>query len=88
MILPLISSAERVIYVEEGIKNGGFSMICSALLREKYGIGADIAISIRAIDASFGVPEERCNLYEYLGFAPHQLASEIKSLKSSVKIRK
>lgn len=87
-ISKLLYGAKSVLFVEEGIKNGGFSMICSALLREKYGIGADIAISIRAIDASFGVPEERCNLYEYLGFAPHQLASEIKSLKSSVKIRK
>ncbi len=87
-IAELIRGASSVLFVEEGIKNGGFSMICTALLREKYNEFNEINISIRAIDSSFAIPDQRCDLYDHLGFSAKGLAEEMKSLNDSVKIRK
>lgn len=84
----LLRGARSVLFVEEGIKNGGFAMISSSLLREKYDACNDMNIAIRAIDSSFAIPDKRCDLYDYLGFSSEKLAEEIKTLNSSVKIRK
>ena len=81
-ISSLLKGAKSVLFVEEGIKNGGFSMICSNAFYEKNTIGCDTKIAIRAIDDNFANPDKKCDIYEYLGFSPIQLAEEIKGLQA------
>lgn len=76
-ILPLISSSERVIYVEEGIKNGGAAMIFADTLRT-FGLSPDsIGFDIIAIDDNFASPEYECDLYDYVGLSPEKIAEKI-----------
>ncbi|MBE6537536.1 MAG: 1-deoxy-D-xylulose-5-phosphate synthase [Ruminococcaceae bacterium] len=75
-----IKGAKKVLFVEEGIKNGGFSMISLELLREKYDFTRNMDFAIRAIDDTFAIPEEKCDIYDYLGFSPEKLAEEIKNI--------
>ena len=80
-IASLIRDAKRVIFVEEGIKNGGFSMISAQLLREKYDFTRDMDIKIKAIDDTFAIPDKICDIYDYLGLSPEKLANEMKDSK-------
>ena len=80
-IADLVNGAKRILFVEEGIKNGGFSMITAAMLREKYEFVSDVLIGIQAIDDNFAIPSEKCDVYEYLGLSAGALAEKIKSIK-------
>ena len=80
-IYSFIKGAKKILFVEEGIKNGGFSMIAENTLREKYDLGCDCDIAIRAIDDNFVIPDKKCDVYEYLGFSPEALSFEIKNIK-------
>ncbi len=78
-IAPLLKSARRVLYVEEGIKNGGAAMITADLLRT---LGVDLSavgFDISAIDDSFASPERECDLYDYVGLSPEKIAEKILS---------
>ena len=77
-IAEYIRKAKKVLFVEEGIKNGGFAMITANLLREKYDYLRDTSISIKAIDDNFAIPDRRCDIYDYLGFSPEKLCEEMK----------
>lgn len=79
-IAELISGAKKVLFVEEGIKNGGFSMIAINLLRQKQDINQNVRFAIRAIDDNFAIPDRKCNIYDYLGFSPEKLSEEIKNI--------
>ena len=80
-IYSFIKGAKKILFVEEGIKNGGFSMIAENALREKYDLGCECDIAIRAIDDNFVIPDKKCDVYEYLGFSPEALSFEIKNIK-------
>ncbi len=67
-IRPYLVGAERVIFVEEGIKNGGAGMILSSLLSEKR-------ITVAAIDDGFEKPSVPCDLYDHLGLSAARLAA-------------
>ena len=67
-------------FVEEGILNGGFSMIVSNAIRLKHTHLSGISIGISAIDDNFATPEEPCDLYDYVGLSPAKLVEKIKSL--------
>jgi deoxyxylulose-5-phosphate synthase len=56
--------ARCVIFIEEGIKNGGFSMIALDSMRQG---GFKLPCFVCAIDDSFAAPEEPCNIYKYVG---------------------
>lgn len=76
-ILPIISNSERVVYVEEGIKNGGAAMIFADTLRT-LGFSPDsVGFDIIAIDDSFASPEYKCDLYDYVGLSPEKIAEKI-----------
>ena len=79
-IAELAKGAKKILFVEEGIKNGGFSMISAELLRNDCGYGSETKIAIRAIDDNFAVPDKKCDIYEYLGFSPESLSEEIKAI--------
>ncbi len=76
-VLPFVMSSERVIYVEEGIKNGGAAMITADTLRT-LGVSLDsVNFDILAIDDSFASPEYECDLYDYVGLSPEKIAEKI-----------
>ena len=77
-ILPLISSAKRVLYAEEGIKNGGAAEITR---EELISHGLDVSTvdyEIAAIEDNFASPTVLCDLYDYVGLSPEKLAEKMK----------
>ncbi len=67
-----IGGAERAVFAEEGIKNGGAAMIIGELLEN------DIKdYRIAAIDDSFASPTEKCELYGYVGLSAEELAEKM-----------
>lgn len=75
-VLPYLSSSKRILFVEEGIKNGGAAMLLSEALSE-LGFQTNGKYRIAAIDDSFAVPDKICDIYEYLGFSPESLAKRL-----------
>lgn len=75
MLLPYIKGAKRVLFAEEGIKNGGAGMIIGDILSSR---GFDRSVyDIAAIDDNFAIPKEKVNLYEYLGIGRKALGERI-----------
>jgi 1-deoxy-D-xylulose-5-phosphate synthase len=77
-ILPYVKDAKSVLFVEEGIKNGGAGMILKSALSE-LGVFVN-NFKIQAIDDSFAMPSEPCDLYEYLDMTPEKLCEKIKKI--------
>ena len=80
LIAELISSAKRVVYVEEGIKYGGAAEITR---EELISLGVDLSCvdyNIAAIDDNFASPTNRCDLYDYVGLSAEKLADKIMNL--------
>lgn len=75
-LLPLLNEEKPLIFLEEGVKNGGASMILSSLLRES---GYKGNIKILAIDGHFAVPETPCDIYAYCKIAKNDLVREIRA---------
>ena len=77
-ILKLISSAKRVVYAEEGIKNGGAAEITR---EELISLGLDTSATeyrIAAIDDNFASPETPCDIYDFVGLSAEKLAKKMK----------
>lgn len=75
-IFPYFAKAKRIVFVEEGIKNGGASEI---LLRELFRLGLkNTQLDIAAIDDNFASPEERCDLYDFVGLSPTKIAEKMR----------
>ena len=76
-LLPILSSAKRVVYAEEGIKNGG----AAEITREELILrGMDMSKTeyrIAAIDDSFASPKNICELYDFIGLSPEKLAEKM-----------
>lgn len=69
----VLEDSERVVFVEEGIKNGGAAMIIGELLQKSIN-----DYRIAAIDDSFASPSEKCELYSYVGLSAEKLAEKMK----------
>ena len=75
--LPYISGARRILFAEEGIKNGGAAMLMREALEQ---LGVDLSAReylISAIDDNFASPTEPCNLYDYVGLSAEKLAEKM-----------
>ena len=73
-IFECIKNAKRIIYVEEGIKNGGAAMITKEMLQEEgFDLGKS-GFDIVAIDDNFVIPEKICDIYDFAGFTAERLA--------------
>ena len=76
---PIISSARRVLFAEEGIKSGG----AAELVREELILrGLDMAkteYTIAAIEDNFASPSQICDLYSYVGLSAEKLAEKMKN---------
>ncbi len=70
-LLPYLNGAKRITFVEEGIENGGASMI----LKDKMQtILCDKQVKTVAIDDNFAIPDKITDLYDYLGMSKEKLA--------------
>lgn len=72
LLSELCNANTRIVYAEEGIKNGGAAMITHRLLCES-GVKFK-SFTIAAIDDSFVIPDTICDIYDYAGLSPEKLA--------------
>ncbi len=68
--------AKKIVFVEEGIKNGGAGMLIASALSD-MGIDLFGRYEILAIEDNFASPSEPCDLYEFLGMSACQIAEKI-----------
>ncbi len=68
-IRPYLQKSQKIVFVEEGIKNGGAGMILSSMLSDTAHI------EIAAIEDSFAKPSSPCDLYDYVGLSAERLAA-------------
>ncbi|MBP3401566.1 MAG: 1-deoxy-D-xylulose-5-phosphate synthase [Clostridia bacterium] len=76
-IADIILKSQRVLYVEEGIKNGGAAEICGDTLRS-LGALKNTDYRILAIDDSFASPESICDLYDFVDLSPERIAEAMR----------
>ncbi len=67
-----IIHGRHVVYVEEGIKNGGAAATVLAMLAERGALSA-CRFEIAAIDDNFLIPDEICDIYDYAGLSASRL---------------
>ncbi len=70
---PVLMNADRVVFVEEGIKNGGAAMIFGEAVRD---VVKDYRIA--AIDDNFASPAQRCELYDFVGLSAEKIKEKMK----------
>ena len=78
-IAEIASGALRLVYVEEGIKNGGAGMVTKTMLSE---LGFDLGktrFDIIAIDDNFAAPDRKCNIYDYVGLSAEKIVEFLKN---------
>lgn len=76
-VLPYISGARRILFAEEGIKNGGAAMLMRDALEQ---LGVDLSAReylISAIDDNFASPTEPCDIYDHVGLSAEKLAEKM-----------
>ena len=76
-IFELVKNSKHLMYVEEGIKNGGAAMITGDILMRLGFVGEGHSFVPYAIDDTFVVPDEKCDIYEYAGFSAERLADKM-----------
>ena len=77
-LIDLLPRAKRVVYAEEGIKNGGAAEIT---LTELINLGFDPSKTeflIAAIEDNFASPTKKCDLYDYVELSPEKLAQKMR----------
>ncbi len=80
LLLKLASKTERILYAEEGIKQGGAAeALLTSLVEHNFDLGTT-KFAIAAIDDNFASPEELCDLYDHVGLSPEKLAKRILDL--------
>ena len=67
-----IISARCVLFVEEGVKNGGFAMICRSGICDMYPQLSKIKMDVIALD-SFVIPGTDCDIYDYAGLSAKKI---------------
>ncbi|MBR2343493.1 MAG: 1-deoxy-D-xylulose-5-phosphate synthase [Clostridia bacterium] len=73
IIADLIRRGSRVVFVEEGIRNGGAAMLTEHAL---LSLGVPLSrgeYRIAAIDDSFAQPSEPCDIYDFVGLSKEKL---------------
>lgn len=78
-IMKLVSSAKRIVYAEEGIKNGGAAEITR---EELLSLGLNpnkTEYIIAAIEDNFASPDTICDIYHFVGLSAEKLAEKMKN---------
>lgn len=78
IVTAIISSATRVVYVEEGIRNGGAAEILGSMLLER-GALKNTEYRISAIEDNFASPDEITDLYDFVGLSPERIAAKMRN---------
>ena len=71
LIKTIVGQDTQIVYVEEGIKNGGAGMITRSRLYE-MGV-APHSFKVVAIDDNFVIPDTLTDIYDYAGLSPEKL---------------
>ena len=77
IISSLAHGAKRIVYVEEGIKNGGAAELTFDALNSCGFDFARTEYKIIAIEDNFASPEAPCDLYDYVGLSPEKIADKM-----------
>lgn len=77
MVLPYLLRATRIVFAEEGIKNGGAGMLLLEELKMQGFNDAKCNYSISAIDDNFASPENPCDIYDYVGLSAEKLVEQM-----------
>ena len=79
-ISTLAKGAKQIVYVEEGIKNGGAAMITESTLRALEFDFGKTNYDIIAIDDNFASPDKPCDLYDFVGLSSRKIYERCKYL--------
>ena len=77
VLIKISGISKRILYVEEGIENGGAATLTMNSIRK---IGFDFASTeyrIAAIDDDFLAPSHPCDLYDFAGLSPTKLVERM-----------
>lgn len=77
IISSIASSAKRIVYVEEGIRNGGAAELTHEALNNCGFDFTRTEYEIAAIEDNFASPEAPCDLYDYVGLSPEKIAEKM-----------
>ena len=75
-LLPIFEKAERILLVEEGIKQGGFCELLLSYLSERIDLSRG-KYRIAAIDDNFASPSAPVDLYDYVGLSEGRLVDRM-----------
>ncbi len=76
-IMPLCGKTKRILYVEEGIENGGAAVLTMNSLRKRGFDFSETECRIAAIEDDFISPSTPCDIYEYAGLSPEKLVEKM-----------
>jgi 1-deoxy-D-xylulose-5-phosphate synthase len=76
-IMPLCGKTKRILYVEEGIENGGAAVLTMNSLRKRGFDFSETEYRIAAIEDDFISPSTPCDIYEYAGLSPKKLVEKM-----------
>ena len=79
-IAKYLTGVKKVLFVEEGILNGGFGMICASKLREEYPKFSNVKFGVSAIDDNFATLSTEADPYDSIGLSADKLYDKIISL--------
>ena len=77
LLVDIVHKAKRVVYVEEGIKNGGAAEISFTELVSRGLDLSKVDYRIAAIDDNFASPKEVCYIYDFVGLSAEKLADKM-----------
>ena len=76
-----LKGARKILFVEEGIKNGGLGMIFRDALEASGFTFENCAYGIAAIEDNFASPNTPCDLYDYVGLSPKKITEKMNRMK-------
>ena len=77
LLFDIVSGAEHVLYVEEGIRNGGAAEITRSKLCDLGFDFSKTSFDIAAIEDNFASPDQLCDIYDYVGLSADKLAQKM-----------
>lgn len=76
-LMKLSGVAKRILYVEEGIENGGAAVLTMNEIRKRGFDFSSTEYRIAAIDDDFVSPTFPCDLYDFAGLSPTKLVEKM-----------
>ena len=75
--MPYLAKARKILFVEEGIRNGGAGMIFRDELISQGFSFEGCSYDIAAIEDNFASPDSPCDLYGYVGLSPEKIIEKM-----------